>query len=319
MVAHMPTFCFIDMPPWRTTAARGRERRLRLGTVGGMRVGIHWLFVLLLAGAAAAGYYMEALILVGSLMAHEIAHLAVAWVLGVSVEELFLTPFGGMARLDAGLETDPQAETSVALAGPFQSFFLAGLAVFLTGEEFFDQRLVRFMFEANANLAFFNLIPALPLDGGRALRGLLAQRWGYRQVTLWMAALGRFCGIAMAGAALVVLLQTRQLFATPMIGGLFLAFGAGREVESATYRSFGQFMRKRERLVRRGIVSAHQLVVVEGTRLKEVLEHLAARRYHVILVVDKELHPVGTLHEGELMDAFNSVGPEARVEEILEH
>jgi stage IV sporulation protein FB len=283
-----------------------------------MRVGVHWLFVVLLLGAAAAGYFPHAMILLGSLAAHEIAHLAVAWVLGLEVEEVVLTPFGGMARLDTHLEADPQAETSVALAGPFQSFFLAGMALFLMGEEFWDQELVRFFFLVNANLAFFNLIPAVPLDGGRALRGLLAQRYGYRRVTRWMALLGRFCGTAMAGTALLVWWKTGIVSATPLVGGVFLAFGAGREVEDATYRSYRQFLRKREQLKNHRVVAARQVVVIEGTPLKEVLEHLAAPRYHTVLVVDKELHPLGTLYEAELMDAFAELGPEATVEEILE-
>jgi stage IV sporulation protein FB len=283
-----------------------------------MRVEVHWLFLLILLGVAAAGYHVEALILVGSLIAHEIAHLMVAWVLGLEVEELLLTPFGGMARLDTTLETDPQAETSVALAGPFQSFFLAGLASFLLGGDLFDQAHVRFFFEMNANLAFFNLIPALPLDGGRALRGLLAQRYGYRRVTRWMFWLGRICGAAMVAAALVTMAKTGSLYATPLVGGLFLVLGAGQEVNEAVYRSYRQFLLKRERLARRRVMPAEQLVVVVGTRIGEVLEHLASRRYHLVLVVDAALRPVGTLHEAELMDAFALIGPQATVEQVLD-
>ncbi|HEY3363735.1 MAG TPA: site-2 protease family protein [Symbiobacteriaceae bacterium] len=283
-----------------------------------MKLGVDWLFAILLALAAGAGYTTEALILLGSLAAHETAHLFVAWVLGVQVEELVLTPLGGMARMDSALETDPQAETSVALAGPFQSFFLAGLALFLTGDRFWDQRLVRFCFETNASLAFFNLIPALPLDGGRALRGLLAQRWGYRRVTGWMARLGRLCGIVMVGTALMVLWKTGRFYPTPLIGGVFLTLSAGREVEQAVFRSYRQFLHKRERLAGRRVMVAQQLVAVAGTRLREVMEHLAARHYHLVLVVDEDLQPLGTLHEAELMDAFETLGPEATVEQILD-
>lgn len=283
-----------------------------------MRVEVHWLFLLILLFASLTGYHLEALILLGSLIAHEIAHLLVAWVLGLGVEELKLTPFGGMARLDTALETDPQAETSVALAGPFQSFFLAGLAGFLMGGELFDQTYVRFFFEVNANLAFFNLIPALPMDGGRALRGLLAQRYGYRRVTGWMFWLGRLCGALMVAAALVVLARTGSAYLTPLVGGLFLTLGVGREVDEAVYRSYRQFLLKRERLARRRVMPADHLVAVEGTRISEVLEHLASRRYHLVLVVDQALRPIGLLHESELMDAFEEVGPQATVEQLFE-
>lgn len=283
-----------------------------------MRVEVHWLFLLVLLLATLAGFQLEALILLGSLIAHEIAHLLVAWVLGLGVEELILTPFGGMARLDTSLETDPQAETSVALAGPFQSFFLAGLAVFLMGAELFDQEQVRFFYEVNANLAFFNLIPALPMDGGRALRGLLAQRWGYRRVTRWMLRVGRLCGAAMAGASVIALVQAQSLFITPLVGGLFLLLGAGQEGDEAVYRSFRQFLLKRERLARRRVMKADQLVVVQGTRIAQVLEHLASRSYHLVLVVDDSLRPVGLLHESELMDAFEELGPQVTVDEVLD-
>jgi len=283
-----------------------------------MRVEIHWLFGLIMLAASLTGYHLEALILLGSLIAHELAHLMVAWVLGLGVEELVLTPFGGMARLDSTLETDPQAETSVALAGPFQSFFLAGLASFLMGDAIWDQAHLRFFFEVNANLAFFNLIPALPLDGGRALRGLLAQRWGYRRVTRWMHWLGRVCGASMAVGALVVIAGTGSFYLTPLVGGLFLALGAGEEVNEAVYRSYRQFLHKRERLAHRRVMESAQLVVVEGTRLAEVLEHMAGRRYHLVLVVDQSLRPVGTLYEAEIMDGFVELGPQAPIEQVLD-
>lgn len=283
-----------------------------------MRVEIHWLFLLILITASLAGYHLEALILLGSLIAHEIAHLMVAWVLGLGVEELTLTPFGGMARLDTTLETDPQAETSVALAGPFQSFFLAGTAGFLMGDELFDQAKVRFFFEVNANLAFFNLIPALPLDGGRALRGLLAQRFGYRRVTGWMFWLGRLSGVLMVAAAMIVLVTTGSFYITPIVGGLFLVLGAGGEVDDAVYRSYRQFLHKRERLAGRRVMRADQLVAVEGTRIGEVLEHMSGGKYHLVLVVDRSLRPIGTLHEAELIDAFQEIGPNMTVEQVLD-
>lgn len=283
-----------------------------------MEIRLHWLLLLVLAVAAAAGFVMEVLILVGSLTAHEIAHLVVAWVLGVEVESVHLTPFGGMARMDPGLRTDPQGEALISLAGPFQSFFLAGLALFLTGDHYlWDQRLVRFFFEINVNLAFFNLIPALPLDGGRALRGLMAQKWGYRRATRWITWSGRLWGAAMTASALAVLAREGHLVVAPLVGGLLLFVAAGREEEDVVFRSYQELLRKRERMVQRGVLTSRQLVAMEGTRLQELMESLTSRQYHTVLVVDRSLRPLGVLHEARLLDAFAELGPEARVEEML--
>lgn len=279
---------------------------------------VHWLFIPLILVGMASGRPEQVLILLGSLAAHEVAHLAVAWVLGLQVDDLVLTPLGGCARMETALEADPQSETSVALAGPFQSFFLAGLALFMSGSELWDQELVRFFFNINANLAFFNLIPALPLDGGRALRGLLAQRWGYRRVTRWMTWSGRVIGVLMAVGGVLLFRVEGQLYGAPLAGGLFLAHLAGREEDQVNYRTYGQFLRKRNQLAQRRIAPTRQLMVIEGTRLREVLEQLSPRRYHLIVVVDARLQPVGTLNEAELMDAFAELGPETTVERMLE-
>lgn len=284
--------------------------------IAGVRVGVHWLYLLLLAVAAFLGYAVHALILLGSLLAHEIAHLLVAWVLEVGVEEVHLTPFGGVARLDGALETDPQAETSVAVAGPFQSFFLASLALPLAGGELWDRELVQFFFQTNLSLALFNLIPALPLDGGRALRGLLAQRWGYRRVTVWMARCGRVCGALMVLIA-VAALPSGRLYPTPLAGGVFLFLSAGQEEATAMYRSFRRFLRKKEEVLRKRVVPVRQVVAVAGTRLCEVMTSLGARGYHTVLVVDKRLRPLGTLSEVEIVTAFQELGAEVLVEDLL--
>jgi stage IV sporulation protein FB len=291
---------------------------VRLGTYGGIRLAVHPLYLAALALAFRLGFGMEALVIVGSLLLHELAHVLTAWALGLRVEELSLTPFGGMARLEGALEHDPQTEATVALAGPCQSIFLAGLAVFLAGSDFWDQRLLRFCFEANANLAFFNLIPALPLDGGRALRGVIAQRFGYRRASRWLSWTGRICGLGMAAVALFVFSSLGRLYLTPLLGGIFIGWNAGREVSEATYRSYRQFLFKRRRLAERRVMSGGQLVAVAGTPLGEVMAHLALRRYHLVLVVDEGMEPLGLLTESDLMAGFEHQGPMLPVERLLD-
>lgn len=286
-------------------------------TYGGVRLSVHPVYVAALALAVWLGYGVEALVILFSLFLHELAHLLTAWFLGVRVEEVALTPFGGLARLEGALEQDPQVEAIVALAGPCQSFLLAGLAIFLVGSEFWDQKLLRFCFEANANLAFFNLIPALPLDGGRALRGVLSQRWGYRRASRWLGWSGRLCGLAMAGAAVMVLASAGRLYLTPLLGGLFISWQAGKEVAEATFRSYRQFLQKRHRLVERRVMVAGQLVALALTPLGEVLGHLAQSRYHLVMVVDEGLEPLGLLTEADLMRAFQRLGPRTPVGELL--
>ena len=69
----------------------------------------------------------------------------------------------------------------------------------------------------NAALAVFNMLPALPLDGGRVMRAILWKVSGDPwRATRWSAYAGRFCGLSLASLGVV----------TGLFGGIMFAFWA---------------------------------------------------------------------------------------------
>ena len=120
-----------------------------------------------------------------SVLIHELSHALVAKMDGIRIQDIQLHIFGGWARL-IGEPPTPMAELRIAVAGPISSFLLATffwlwlLAVErLSGESTAAQAAsAAFLYLTAANffLATFNLLPGLPLDGGRALRAILWQR-----------------------------------------------------------------------------------------------------------------------------------------------
>jgi Zn-dependent protease len=120
-----------------------------------------------------------------SVLIHELSHAFVARMEGIRIQDIQLHIFGGWARL-IGEPSTPMAELRIAVAGPVSSFLLA---VFFWIWLFTVDRLsggstetqaasAAFLYLAAANffLATFNLLPGLPLDGGRALRAILWHR-----------------------------------------------------------------------------------------------------------------------------------------------
>jgi Zn-dependent protease/CBS domain-containing protein len=120
-----------------------------------------------------------------SVLIHELSHAFTARMEGIHIQDIQLHIFGGWARL-VGEPPTPMAELRIAVAGPVSSFLLA---VFFWLWLFAAERLsdgstaaqaagAAFLYLAAANffLAVFNLLPGLPLDGGRALRAILWQR-----------------------------------------------------------------------------------------------------------------------------------------------
>lgn len=155
----------------------------KLFSVLGFRVGAHWSLLLALALAAwtnggLAGVFMSAL-LFASILAHELGHAVVARNKRVPIAGIDLHMFGGVAKMQAPPRS-PDDEVAIAIAGPVVSLVLAGaffgaraLVPALAGSS-----VVFWLAAANLMLGAFNLLPALPLDGGRVLRAVLAKRRG---------------------------------------------------------------------------------------------------------------------------------------------
>jgi Zn-dependent protease len=113
--------------------------------------------------------------LMASVLFHELGHAWMGRRLGLDTVEITLSPIGGAVRMDA-VETTPRVDVLIAMAGPLASLWLGLLfsLVYLAT----PSPTVWFWMALNFGLGIGNLIPALPLDGGRILRGVLAAYYG---------------------------------------------------------------------------------------------------------------------------------------------
>lgn len=120
--------------------------------------------------------FVAALGLFASVLIHELGHAVTARIYGVKTKEITLWFLGGLAQFDE-MPRQKGAEAVTAIAGPITSFLLAGISWFLFHNTS-DNPAILFIFgylsTTNLALGIFNLLPALPLDGGRVLRSLLA-------------------------------------------------------------------------------------------------------------------------------------------------
>jgi len=162
----------------------------RLGQVFGFPVEINLSFLLLLALVFIGFGGLPGVIVVGlafgSVLLHELGHALVARRLGVHVAGIELSFFGGAAKM-VQMPRTPNHELAIAAAGPAVSLALgvAGLALgaLLPIPLFGSINLFATIGAINLVLAAFNLIPALPMDGGRILRALLAHKMSYVRAT----------------------------------------------------------------------------------------------------------------------------------------
>jgi Zn-dependent protease len=130
------------------------------------------------------------LCLLGSVLLHELGHALVARRLGIGVRGITLELLGGYTELDRD-SPSPRVELTVSLAGPAVSFglgILAVLAAYVLPAGSLAEELARQLAFSNLIVAVFNVLPGLPLDGGRALRA-----------GIWAASHDRHLGDRVAG------------------------------------------------------------------------------------------------------------------------
>lgn len=174
---------------------------LKLGQITGINIEVHWTFTLILVwvvfldlqsgGNAKSSLLNVALILVlfFCVVLHELGHALTAKRFKINTKKITLLPIGGVASLDK-IPEDPGQELLVAIAGPAVNILIAlALMIVIPFQNYFGltpeeieqlfstvnlQNFLFFIFIANIMLVTFNLIPAFPMDGGRALRALLS-------------------------------------------------------------------------------------------------------------------------------------------------
>lgn len=303
---------------------------MRLGSLFGIRLVLNpWFFVFLIA-LSLAGRLRDVLVAFALVTLHEGGHAWVARRHGLVVSEIELLPFGGVARIEELIELDPDVELAVAAAGPLTNACLAALALLagpwlegaLSASGLLTEAPLRGIVDQfvrmNLWLAGINLVPALPLDGGRLLRARLARRRGFRQATLlavrisrWISAVGLIGG----GCAW----YAGYTNPSSLVLAAFLFWAAGREGDLAAWVFMRYLARKGEELAKDGCLGAELLVAADHTPVKEVLRHFAVRRYHLICVLDREGTVLGVATEREVIHGWFERGIETRMGDLVRY
>jgi Zn-dependent protease/predicted transcriptional regulator len=278
-----------------------------LGRISGIRIGVNWsvlLIVALLAYGLAVGQFpaevprrpeaeyvaagvVAAVVYIGSLLVHELAHALVARRNGVKVEDITLWLLGGVSRLQ-GEFPDPGAELRVAGAGPLSSLLLGGLFVLAAwlvataGARGLVVAALAWLGGINILLAVFNVIPAAPLDGGRLLRAVL---WSITKdkikAAIWSARSGQVFGWILAVIGIYLVLAERDYsWLWFILLGWFLISAASAENHQAMLQAQLRTVAVRQ------VMTANPVTVPATTTVTQFLtDFLPWHRYSAFPVV----------------------------------
>ncbi|MFI6818019.1 site-2 protease family protein [Nonomuraea sp. NPDC050328] len=252
--------------------------------------------------APAASYavaFAFAVLLYLSVLLHELAHSVVAKMYGLRVRRIVLYLLGGVSEI----ETEPKRpgrEFLIAAAGPVLSLGLAGLGLaadlLLIEGPGVAQVLVLQLWFANLIVGVFNLLPGLPLDGGRMLRaGVWKLSGDMGTGTIVAAWVGRVLAVLLILSPFLLSMMSGQPLdqwqvVWSLLLGSFIWMGAGQSLRFAKVRARIPRINARE-LARRAVP------VTPDVPLSEALRKAAESQAGAVVVTDYDGRPTAILNE----------------------
>lgn len=305
-----------------------------IGRIAGIRIGVHWSWLVVFAlfvwtlstgvfprsnpGLSDTTHlviaFVAAVLFFVSVLLHELGHALQARRDGVEIEGITLWLFGGVATLKGAWQS-AGSELRIAVAGPAVTVVLTvlflGLAL-VRGPEEVDA-VVAWLGFVNLSLLLFNLIPAVPLDGGRILHAVL---WHLRGEFGWAtrvsSTIGRGFGFVLIGVGVAMFVVQGSFSGAWLVFlGWFLLAAASAEVRYSAARQALDGLRVGDLMTLEPVAVAPDLPL--GRFMDEVVR---SRRFTTYPVVEQG-HAVGLLPFRRVAEVPRPEWDEKRVRDCM--
>ncbi|MFD0694104.1 M50 family metallopeptidase [Paenibacillus sp. GCM10027628] len=265
----------------------------------------HPLLTLIFIGSAFTGYFLEAVTLFGIVLVHELGHLAAANGFGWRVREVQLLPFGGVVVVDELGSVPAWEELIVALAGPLQHVWMIVIALLMQWLGFGAQGWWSYFIEANLMIGLFNLLPVMPLDGGKVMQCLLGYVMPFHNTILYTTWISMALSAGVIVAAVYQLING-QLPLNLLVIGIFLLLSNWYAYRQLPYHFFRFLMARGQRVSRllsKGTL-AQPIVVTKQRTMAETVKLFMREKYHLIYVINEKGRIQAVLPEQQLVSGY---------------
>lgn len=276
---------------------------MRIGNIFGIPLRISPLALVFAALAVWLGEGARLAVMSGSILLHELFHIAAARVLHIRVIELELMPVGGAARLENLWRLRPAQAAAIALAGPLANLLLIVLSSALCQWGVMSAEWTAVMIEQNAVIFVFNLLPALPMDGGRILCGLLGCRMSIASAAKVGRRIALFLALGLMALSAYGLMRGRINITIPA-ATVFLLVSARREQQQGECAALESLTGRIDELKLEGVLPMRFLAVDAQLTVQRAAVRLSPRRVHVIAVYDDALRLTRIVNERQLTQAL---------------
>ena len=268
---------------------------------------IHISTLLLIFFALLFNFTHSLLITYAIVIIHELAHIFTALYLKVKLDKIEILPFGVTMRIHSHYIKTPNDEIIIAIAGPISNIAMGLIALGLKNYGIIDDEMASFLIMANIGIALINIIPALPLDGGRVMKAALTLRWGYVKSFNFTMIITKISIVLIIIIGIAVLIYTKFNFSMLLIGA-FLVANAISEQRGNKMIMIREILYSRQKLVHCGTERAGVIAIMHNQPARRALKMLNYNKYYIINIIDDNMKIIGSITETQLIEGLIEKG-----------
>lgn len=279
--------------------------RRQILIIGGTAVYLHLATVIVAMYMVLLGLGWTLVVAGLSVLLHEAAHAVVSACFGAPPIEIELTPLGALMRQEDEERLPPAQRLLMLLAGPMMSLVLCWLALMLTRNGILSVAMGRMFFMSNMTLLLLNLLPALPLDGGRVIALLLSLKFRQETVRRTMRIMGTVLGFACLLSNLVITFCMGGWNLSLAAAGCFLMYAGTVGTTSTAMAELRQLMDRRIRLEKQGWLPCRWVAVTDRAPLRHAVARLRPGQHTMYIVIETGTQKqLASVPEEELIGAY---------------
>jgi len=259
-----------------------------IGHIDNIPIQLHWSFILLLFVILLLSLYLFIvwILLFVCVLVHELFHSITSKRNGIKVNKIVLYPFGGGSMIDFE-KVNPEIEFRISVVGPIASLLIAmlfGIATLYVPAGQISST-VQILFLLNIFLGVFNLLPWLPLDGGRALRSYLQKSRNFIDATKIAVKSSNVVTVLFVAGTIVYAifahgystLYREFIVLWDVAIAFFIYSGAQAEMQNALVKEGVSDLKAKD------AITKNYMVVSKDTKVRNLYKTIIKNKIHIIL------------------------------------
>lgn len=257
-----------------------------------------------------------------SISIHEAVHIYFGKLFGLKIYNIALLPAGLTAVIDeAGASL--REKIIIYLSGPLANaiiFMLTFSCYHILNSVVNDNKIIYILtlfYKVNIYLTVFNMLPVLPLDGGRIFFEILAKQKGI-YITLKYVKIIYFAFFCITFCVGIIQSYLYHNF-NILIISIYLAYLIKSAKWEAVFMNLKQLLFRRSRILKKGVYPVRTIVALKDVSLGDILKYMDFDSFHIIHILDEDFKLTYTLTEQDIIDGLIKYDKDISFDEFIKN